>query len=364
MSILVTAASGQLGHLVVDHLLERGADPADVVAGARTVEKAADRPHYVQLGDSFSSGNGAGNYTDRTCWRSRDNYGARVARSHGATYTNVACSGGVIDDIFSPRELGSATWRTRTYEVPVGTVNARARWLKQAKADRLCGTPAQKDYSYEYSVRSSASLGSLYTATVRCQLVARPQIDAVTRQTDAVFLTIGGNDIGFTSIVTNCLVLREASSCKDKMTAADEGLADMKRRTKQALKAIHDRSGGRADVYLLGYPHLINTDSYRIGWNYDAGLALTKLQLRGDALQRQAVREVDRVVGGSGGFTFVDVKPAWGGYTHGLNPHALADQRSAWLVPVLGVGNVYYEWVHPTPAGWGASALALSTSMT
>ena len=194
---------------------------APSAATASAVEKAADRPHYVQLGDSFSSGNGAGNYTDRTCWRSRDNYGARVARSHGATYTNVACSGGVIDDIFSPRELGSATWRTRTYEVPVGTVNARARWLKQAKADRLCGTPAQKDYSYEYSVRSSASLGSLYTATVRCQLVARPQIDAVTRQTDAVFLTIGGNDIGFTSIVTNCLVLREASSCKDKMTAAD-----------------------------------------------------------------------------------------------------------------------------------------------
>ena len=35
MTILVTAASGQLGSLVVDALLERGAAPADLVATAR-----------------------------------------------------------------------------------------------------------------------------------------------------------------------------------------------------------------------------------------------------------------------------------------------------------------------------------------
>jgi len=42
MTILVTAASGQLGHLVVDALLTRGAQPADVVAGARDTSKLAD----------------------------------------------------------------------------------------------------------------------------------------------------------------------------------------------------------------------------------------------------------------------------------------------------------------------------------
>ncbi|GAA1814204.1 SDR family oxidoreductase [Agromyces neolithicus] len=39
MTILVTAASGQLGSLVVDALLERGADPADLVATARDTAK-------------------------------------------------------------------------------------------------------------------------------------------------------------------------------------------------------------------------------------------------------------------------------------------------------------------------------------
>ncbi|MDJ1114843.1 SDR family oxidoreductase [Microbacterium dauci] len=42
MTILVTAASGHLGHLVVDALLARGVAAGDIVAGARTVSKAQD----------------------------------------------------------------------------------------------------------------------------------------------------------------------------------------------------------------------------------------------------------------------------------------------------------------------------------
>jgi len=42
MTILVTAAGGQLGHLVIDALLDRGVAPGDIVAGARSTSKAAD----------------------------------------------------------------------------------------------------------------------------------------------------------------------------------------------------------------------------------------------------------------------------------------------------------------------------------
>ncbi|MFC8681339.1 NAD(P)H-binding protein [Microbacterium ureisolvens] len=42
MTILVTAAGGQLGHLVIDALLRRGIAASDIVAGARTVSKVAD----------------------------------------------------------------------------------------------------------------------------------------------------------------------------------------------------------------------------------------------------------------------------------------------------------------------------------
>ena len=42
MTILVTGATGNLGRLVIASLLERGADPQSIVAGARDVAKAED----------------------------------------------------------------------------------------------------------------------------------------------------------------------------------------------------------------------------------------------------------------------------------------------------------------------------------
>ncbi|TFB17181.1 SDR family oxidoreductase [Microbacterium sp. 3H14] len=42
MTILVTGATGNLGRLIIDSLLERGADPQSIVAGARDTTKIAD----------------------------------------------------------------------------------------------------------------------------------------------------------------------------------------------------------------------------------------------------------------------------------------------------------------------------------
>lgn len=42
MTILVTGATGNLGRLIIASLLERGADPQSIVAGARDVTKGAD----------------------------------------------------------------------------------------------------------------------------------------------------------------------------------------------------------------------------------------------------------------------------------------------------------------------------------
>ncbi len=324
---------------------------------------AATRPplQAVQMGDSFSSGNGAGTYLEKTCWRSNDNYGARVAREVGAELTNVACSGGVVADLVEPRELGSPTSRVKTYSVPRDHADRGAEWLRRAKADELCGTPAQDDWYYTYAMTSPAAVGDLYTATLRCQLVARPQVDAVDRDTDLVFLTIGGNDIGFTTIVTQCMVLREPGGCRSAIEAADAKVATMADDTRAALAEVHRRSRGHAKVYLLGYPYLLDRASYgipEVAPVYDAGAALRALQQKGDRIQRSVVAGLSKGAR-KGAFTFVDVKPSWGGHDHGIDPRVVADNRNAWLVPVLHPGREYKEWVHPTSAGWGASALAL-----
>ena len=379
---MVTALAVGVGGAVVS---VPAATAAPTAQGAQTATPAHTKPsspkhrkpgppkhrkptrHHVQLGDSYSAGNGAGTYTERTCWRSPDNYGAQVARSMRASYTNVACSGGVVADILSPKTLGEPTEQTATYPLRGRGKSPERQWLRQAKKRQLCGTPEQSDWYYDYDVTSGEAADGSYTATVSCQLTARPQIDSVTPRTDAVYLTIGGNDIGFTDIVAQCLVVRDAAACERTIDDANAAIPQLRKDTTAALRAVHQRSRGQAEVYLLGYPNLVNTDSYSIPEadpTFDAGAELAALQERGDRAQRAGMKELDsRTRGAKGGFTFVDVKPAWGGFEHGLDPSSEPDNSAAWLVPPLAQDRELPEWVHPTSEGHAASAAALRRAM-
>lgn len=329
---------------------------------------AAPTPTFVQLGDSYSSGNGTGDYTERYCYRSPVNYGAQVADSMGARYVNAACSGGVINDILNPRALGEEQSHTRTYEIdPAMYPDQRAEWERRAREDQICGPTSQPDYYFTFRSTNPVAVGSSYTATAECQLWAEPQIESVNRDTDAVFLTVGGNDLGFSSIVANCLVVRDPSSCRTTLESARARAPQMVERTKDALRAVQQRSGGRAEVYLLSYPFLINTESYGIpeaAPSYDAGAALNELQLFGDLLQAQGISQLNAEPGPDR-YHFVDtVKQSWGVHAHGLDPHLVPDNSRSWIVPVAEPGRVQAEWVHPKPPGWVATADALRAEVT
>ncbi|MFM6849580.1 MAG: SGNH/GDSL hydrolase family protein [Terrabacter sp.] len=338
-----------------------------VPASATAAQQVTQR-QVVQLGDSYSAGNGTGAYEERSCYRSPRNYGSQVASSIGAGYVDRACSGGVIADILNPRDLGDAFTKSATYSVDPATYpDQRSEWLRRAQTERLCGVPAQPDFSYRYTFVAGAGVGSLYTGTVSCQLVVRPQIDAVTPSTDLVFLTIGGNDLGFSTIVTNCLVLREPSSCRNTLETARAGAPAMMERAKDALRAVEARSGGRAEIYLLAYPYLVDTESYGIpeaAPTYDAGAALNELQRYGDELQARGIAELDAERGADRYHFVGTVKQAWGGRVHGLDPHVVADNSKAWLVPVGTPGRDVAEFVHPTQPGWDATAGALRAAVT
>jgi len=347
------------------------AAPAGALTAAPAAPVAArvsSQQEVVQLGDSYSAGNGTGAYEERSCYRSPRNYGSQVAASIGAAYVDRACSGGVIADILQPRDLGDPTTRTATYSIdPAAHPDQQSEWLRRAQTERLCGVPAQPDFSYRYTFVTGAGVGSLYTGTVSCQLVVRPQIDAVTPATDLVFLTIGGNDLGFSTIVTNCLVLREPSRCRDTLESARAKAPAMMDRAKDALRAVEARSGGHAEIYLLSYPYLVNTESYAIpevAPTYDAGAALNELQRYGDQIQARGIAELNAEPGADR-YHFVDtVKQAWGGRVHGLDPHVVPDNSRAWLVPVGTPGRDVAEFVHPTQPGWDATAGALRTAVT
>ncbi|HET8931416.1 MAG TPA: NAD(P)H-binding protein [Acidimicrobiales bacterium] len=85
MSIIVTGATGHLGHLVVDKLLDRGVPAGDIVATGRNVaaledlDKAGVRVRRVDFSDPASL-EGAFAENDRVLLVSTNDMGARVAQ--------------------------------------------------------------------------------------------------------------------------------------------------------------------------------------------------------------------------------------------------------------------------------------------
>jgi lysophospholipase L1-like esterase len=85
-----------------------------------------------------------------------------------------------------------------------------------------------------------------------------PQFDALDASTGAVSLTIGGNDIGFTSIIENCASpVNSGTPCQD--TYVKDGVDELRQRIAatapkiaNVLKGIHAKSPN-AKIFLLGY---------------------------------------------------------------------------------------------------------------
>jgi lysophospholipase L1-like esterase len=229
------------------------------------VAPAASGVHYVALGDSYSSGLGAGNYysSSGSCYRSAGAYSELWAQaSSPASYTSVACSGATTSSVISS------------------------------------------------------------------------QISALSSSTTLVSITVGGNDVGFSSVMETC-VLESTSSCvsaidtaEAKMTSSLPGELD------NVLTAI-STAAPAARVVVLGYPEL-----------YDLSQSSTCIGLsttdRTDL--NQAADELDTQIAGAAarhGDVYGDVRSAFSG-------HEICDSDS-WLnsVDLLDISDSY----HPTAAG-------------
>jgi NAD(P)H dehydrogenase (quinone) len=101
MSIVVTAASGQLGRAVVESLLARGADPASVVATSRRPETLADlaergvdvrRADYSDPASLRTALGGA----EKVLLVSGDEFGQRVAQHTAVIEAAVAAGAGLV----------------------------------------------------------------------------------------------------------------------------------------------------------------------------------------------------------------------------------------------------------------------------
>ncbi|MEW2489095.1 SGNH/GDSL hydrolase family protein [Streptomyces sp. NPDC048411] len=100
------------------------------------------------------------------------------------------------------------------------------------------------------------------------QGTAAPQLDAVNRHTDLVTLTIGGNDIGFTTVMGTCAKLSATdpagAPCRDHLTGSGtdqvtESIAATTPKVAAVIRGIHHRAP-HARVVLVGYPDIFPED--------------------------------------------------------------------------------------------------------
>ncbi|MFE6779204.1 SGNH/GDSL hydrolase family protein [Streptomyces sp. NPDC057702] len=200
------AALALAGALTAACALAPAAASATPRGPADTGERGAPYGRYVALGDSYVSGPliPLMRPDPPGCFRSTANYPALLARDlRVPAFTDMSCAG------------ADTTHMTRPQSVPLGT--------------------------------------------------HQPQLDPLTRQTDLVTLSIGGNDFGiFGELTETCPDLRPqdpaGNPCQRHYTVDGvDTLVDHARqvspRVSTILRTIHERAP-RARVVLVGYPRI------------------------------------------------------------------------------------------------------------
>ncbi|WP_449486392.1 SGNH/GDSL hydrolase family protein [Streptomyces avidinii] len=242
--------------------------------GAGQASAAADFG-YVALGDSYSSGVGAGNYDSSSgnCKRTTRAYPALWAAAHAPqTFSFAACSGARTGDVMSG------------------------------------------------------------------------QLAPLNSGTDLVSITIGGNDAGFSDVMTTC-VLQSESTCVSRVNQAKAYVdSTLPGQLDQVYNAIHSRSPG-ARVVVLGYPRF-----YKLNGNCVAGLTegeRTAINGASDYLNAAIAKRA-----ANHGFAFASVAGSFTG-------HEICS-GSEWLHSLnwLNIGESY----HPTAAGQSGGYLPVFTS--
>ncbi|MDP9800388.1 lysophospholipase L1-like esterase [Arcanobacterium wilhelmae] len=302
----------------------------------------------VLLGDSYASGNGAGEYTDTDCWRSPFNYGALVATALNARFTDASCSSAVLDSITSaPQKLGNFTHETRTFTITEAN-DPWKEWQERARSEGVCATKsANLDISMSLSAQSNH--GNDYTATAWCSATNKTQVSAVTKTTDVVLVSIGGNDAGFAAIAAGCLTARSARACNVALSHAENYVSgEFRSELTRTLTGISEASGSNTQVFLVGYPTLLGNDHFTLGGTIAPKVDVSK---RLTALQNAADQAGEAAAASAGANVhFVSTRSALA--KHSFDPEAPED---SWIIGPFGTWNVR-EYFHPTREGWAAIA--------
>jgi lysophospholipase L1-like esterase len=179
-----------------------------------------------------------------------------------------------------------------------------------------------------------ASYNSVACSGATTTSVISSQLSALSTATTLVSITIGGNDVGFSSVMETC-VLNSTNTCVSAIHTAESKIAgQLPGELDSVLQAVGSHASS-ARVVVLGYPELydLSKSSTCIGLSTTDR---TDLNQAADQLDNQI-----QAAAGRHGDVFGDVRSAFAG-------HEICDSAS-WLhsVDILDISESY----HPTAAG-------------
>jgi lysophospholipase L1-like esterase len=176
--------------------------------------------------------------------------------------------------------------------------------------------PRHLDVRFRLDLVFRACSGAVVAdVTTTAQYPSEPPQDRwVNAGTDLVTISIGGNDVDFSSVVPECLI--GLVSCTPDNPTLSARIA----RLGQLLPSVFDqlkRRGPHAHIFVVGYPDIFPTAASRTAFCVDLAFALPGLagpQLEG---MRQLVHELDETIASAAaasGVTYVDVESAFAGH--------------------------------------------------
>ena len=316
--------------------------------------------HAVLLGDSYSAGNGAGNYYGPDeCYRSGNNWAhiylnSLVERGISLTFNNRACGGAVTSNILSDRkfekELSFATFPLST---PRETIRHR---LQQQCSTRFSDEMSGALNIHSIRIGSNHNLGMRQNVSYSCTRTIKAQASFVGPQTDLVMFSIGGNDLEFKNIVESCFALfaKDRNKCENAINYAKDHLSEVKISVRDVLKKLR-ANGLRKDakIVIAGYPLLATASDYSFGgWPfstaYYAAYEIRDLGRRGNAMLAQLVAEDNKLHPGQ--VIFInDIPLRFEG--HEPDPSSKHKNPNRWLNEFMEPSTDVNEWYHPNTTG-------------
>ncbi|MEU4775543.1 SGNH/GDSL hydrolase family protein [Micromonospora sp. NPDC023644] len=177
------------------------------------------------------------------------------------------------------------------------------------------------------SYRSVACSGATTTSVINTQL------SALSSTTSLVSVTVGGNDVGFASIMSTC-VLQGTTQCVAAVQAAeDKARAQLPGLLRNVYNGIKTRAPN-ARVVVVGYPVF-----YQLG-TVCVGLSATSRAKINEGIN--LVDDITRSAAVAAGFKFADVRSQFVG-------HQLCSYGEKWL-HALNYASLGVSY-HPTAAG-------------